>query len=531
MLEAIKKTFQDFNGYSDYEPCISILNGLISETAKDEGTREELSNREDSWLEIRNIIDILRDVELDNVNISQYLRVIKAIVFVSRNLSVGNRRFPQELLIPNSLISLYSKLRISLGPEQLIKELYIAICEFYFNCTINDVVFDRNSIDEHVAFFTWSIDVLDGVPGQMLVSRLIVNLMESTEFLACLFEAKRSVALVENVIMNQLVMKRTELPIIIKNKNNQVESLSPLAISQLRIFKKLVPHESFGSYLRDLHSNLGFAKLKATLDMACLTITSFETWDKFELTGIMSWCFAHFEIYSNKASLFFSNNGSEVDYNVTYLVLESLLDILTNLAQYEHVQKYILAYNGLEKIIILFDVLEKNCLKLQLNKSLKAGSKIPFKAMDYLGNVVTSEHILRARVNDGIIDESNFPGIKCYLVEILGFMAYGQEKTQDKIRELHGLELVLSNCIIDDNNPFLKERCILCLKYLLANNQKNQDFVANLEAKKPVDDSILEKAGYEVTVDSKGSIKLLPSNRERFPENELLNTAFEEITD
>ncbi len=49
------------------------------------------------------------------------------------------------------------------------------------------------------------------------------------------------------------------------------------------------------------------------------------------------------------------------------------------------------------------------------------------------------------------------------------------------------LEIVLSNCAIDDNEPFIKERSIMFLKYALYKNQENQEFVAKLEQRTAVD--------------------------------------------
>jgi ataxin-10 len=46
------------------------------------------------------------------------------------------------------------------------------------------------------------------------------------------------------------------------------------------------------------------------------------------------------------------------------------------------------------------------------------------------------------------------------------------------------------------------------LKYLLAKNPQNQQFVADLEAKKSVDDDVLQEVGYQVeVVDGKVTVK------------------------
>jgi ataxin-10 len=54
----------------------------------------------------------------------------------------------------------------------------------------------------------------------------------------------------------------------------------------------------------------------------------------------------------------------------------------------------------------------------------------------------------------------------------------------------------------------IKERSILCVKYLLEGNTENQEFVAQLEAKKVVSDEAVREAGYETEIiDGKVALK------------------------
>ncbi|ANB13691.1 Ctr86p [Sugiyamaella lignohabitans] len=95
------------------------------------------------------------------------------------------------------------------------------------------------------------------------------------------------------------------------------------------------------------------------------------------------------------------------------------------------------------------------------------------------------------------LDPKDFPLIKGKIIYLLGTLVQENKQVQDLVRQLQGLELVLTNCIIDLNNPFIRERSILCLRYLLANNPENQDFVAKMEAKETVSEDALHEAGYE----------------------------------
>lgn len=100
-----------------------------------------------------------------------------------------------------------------------------------------------------------------------------------------------------------------------------------------------------------------------------------------------------------------------------------------------------------------------------------------------------------------------YPNVKSLCMENIGYLCFKDPRVQDKLRESHILEIILSNCIIDDYNPFLKEYSIVCIKYALENNQSNQELIARLEAKQVVDDSILEKTGYRAVIEN-GEIKL-----------------------
>ncbi|CAI4869474.1 CLL_collapsed_G0005850.mRNA.1.CDS.1 [Saccharomyces cerevisiae] len=104
------------------------------------------------------------------------------------------------------------------------------------------------------------------------------------------------------------------------------------------------------------------------------------------------------------------------------------------------------------------------------------------------------------------------------IIEILASLVYAHPEIQDQIRELGGLALILSNCVIDDNDPFIKERSIVCLKFLLKNNAKNQEYVKKMEAQDVVQDDALSKAGFEISVEKGGKVRLV--SKEEDPGNE-----------
>lgn len=106
------------------------------------------------------------------------------------------------------------------------------------------------------------------------------------------------------------------------------------------------------------------------------------------------------------------------------------------------------------------------------------------------------------------IRQQEFPLIKSKLIYLLSVLTCNSRYVQDKMRELHALEVVLSNCIIDQNNPYIKENSILCLKYLLENNKENKEFIAKIEpAKNNVTEKALDDAGMEAEIVD-GTIRL-----------------------
>ena len=103
---------------------------------------------------------------------------------------------------------------------------------------------------------------------------------------------------------------------------------------------------------------------------------------------------------------------------------------------------------------------------------------------------------------------SQFPNLKKLLIENITYLVSKNFDNQELVRTSHALEIVLSNCIIDQLNPYIKETAIICIRYLLEDNKENQDFVRKLEAKKVVNEDELKDKGVELElVDGKVQFK------------------------
>ncbi|GMG60249.1 unnamed protein product [Ambrosiozyma monospora] len=166
------------------------------------------------------------------------------------------------------------------------------------------------------------------------------------------------------------------------------------------------------------------------------------------------------------------------------------LDCFSNVVQFEHAREMLNFYKFLPKLLEFFKVVEMNTEKKKLKNQKQSVASL-----------------------GGVSDPTKklFPEVKSILIEIITCLVYQNKDNQDLVRNTQSLELILNNCNLDANEPFIKERAILCIKYLLENNPDNQNFISQLEAKgTDIDEEnhkILTKAGFEVDIVD-GKVKL-----------------------
>lgn len=111
-------------------------------------------------------------------------------------------------------------------------------------------------------------------------------------------------------------------------------------------------------------------------------------------------------------------------------------------------------------------------------------------------------------LNNTTINYEDLPFLRSKTLALIAILVQHNHGAQELMRESGGLGAVLECCVIDGNNPFMKESAIVCIRYLLEQNKGNQDFVASMEAKKTVNPEVLEQSGYEVEmVDGKIALK------------------------
>lgn len=92
-------------------------------------------------------------------------------------------------------------------------------------------------------------------------------------------------------------------------------------------------------------------------------------------------------------------------------------------------------------------------------------------------------------------------GFRKDLVAVIGNCAYRRKHIQDEIRERDGNLLLLQQCVTDEDNPFLREWGIWCVRNLLEGNAENQKVVAELELQGSINVAELTGLGLKVEVD------------------------------
>ncbi|XP_030296219.1 ataxin-10 [Sparus aurata] len=111
-------------------------------------------------------------------------------------------------------------------------------------------------------------------------------------------------------------------------------------------------------------------------------------------------------------------------------------------------------------------------------------------------NVFSSAQNFSSFGGDG--DQSPVISFKAHLIRLIGNLCHNNTNNQNKVRELEGIPLILDNCNIDSNNPFISQWAIFAIRNLLERNTQNQELVASLERRGSADYSALRELGFLV---------------------------------
>ncbi|XP_053506272.1 ataxin-10 [Ictalurus furcatus] len=103
---------------------------------------------------------------------------------------------------------------------------------------------------------------------------------------------------------------------------------------------------------------------------------------------------------------------------------------------------------------------------------------------------------------------------KAHLIRLIGNLCHGHTANQNQVRELDGIALILDNCSIDSNNPFISQWAVFAIRNILEHNVENQRLVQGLRRQGVADDSILRELGFCVQ-ERDGNLLLRPLKKEK----------------
>lgn len=443
---------------ADAESLLEELKALGSlvEASLKENVRGQLSRDERVWRLIRANLDVRLRQE-DQVDLK--VRLIRGVVLLGRNLLSMDRDLAAKLEIRHAVFKHLEQLETLSIDQEVYDNAFVSGFQLLSNLTVNQTTHERAILHDLVELFSnkpqWSSD------ATFTVWSFINNMLDDSDLVYDLLSKGHG-----KIIMMDLLDEFERLDL--------EKELDRNGVLLLKLFYKLIIHESF---LKFITAHNGPSDTVRFLKVAEALITSKQSWEVFELTVILSWTWELLQKISLEVQDYFKQN---IDPRLLYAKALAVMDCISSLSHYEHAQKFLLSYKGVETLVSLLGTLHQNVKPKRLRDSEQTANKV---------------------------DYGCFPHIKSMLIETLSSLVYHRFEVQELMREVHGLELVLSNCIIDDNEPFIKERSIVCLRFLLLDNEQNQRFVSSLEAREAVQDDTLDRAGYEVEIVD-GKVKL-----------------------
>ncbi|KAG7886402.1 hypothetical protein KL938_000055 [Ogataea parapolymorpha] len=533
---------------SELEPeikeCLSKFSFLLVLTSNDATERQMLSNSLSIWTKINEAIQVYmentgKDPQTTRTPLICYrTRLIRGVILLARNLIVGlrslllysdaeradfysriglrNKDISGDLLIQSLYVNHSNNIiPLCLTFLDMIKELeesgfpefvdvyynaMVACFEYLTNITNISTELKKNvtpdyNADTLLGFLAalpnyWDMFArLNIVETNLLLCVFIYfrNLFNDDELLSKIFH-DHPLAIV-NLVGTCLLRL---MPFVRNNEKFTEEQLEQLEIVSLSMYVNMVSHEGLGPFLIKAAKSGNDEQIIVELLRAFqIILTSKENgWDKLKLVNIVAWLMDYFKFAAQEASVLLEkkelDDNEKARLSRLHSQIISVLDSLSSLTQYDEVRQMLNHYHFLSDLIPFFKVVERNTFK----KKLKDDQAPPHA--------------------------KHFPQVKLIIVEIITALVYENFENQELMRNVHGLELILNNCNLDAHEPFIKERAILCIKYLLLDNPRNQEFVAKLEAKgtsiDPKNEAILEQAGFEVNIED-GKVKLKKSTR------------------
>ncbi|CAH2354488.1 copper transport protein 86 [[Candida] railenensis] len=456
-----------------YGYILSQLGALVAQSSASEQARLSLvSNPKVSAI----LSEIVEPCKFENFD-EYKLRIFRGCILLIRNL--GSTGILAKSRYIHNLLSSFSQLIVSVEASPIRAQLIVSYVEALANIGVNA---DKISVDlKLVTNMLESVSYeADEEPIKLPVAIFLNNFFNSENLFKLLNEKSSSY-----IIMKWLVRKFEEM-----DTDNE---LDPSENILLEFAQNVISHESYNKWLHRAYeqseTTFTFSQI---MKFNQIIVTSKEEWDSFQSAAILAWAFDFFKVFATLTEEILPKPIQEIDRDQLEIIhsnLISILDCISDMGKLNSTRQFLEHYNAMEELIKLLRVVHENVERKTLKK---------------VEEVSKDELSRKAK---------RFPQIKSLIIEIISFMCHDSFSMQEKVREYHGLELVLSNCMIDDNDPYIKERAIICIKILLDKNSKNQQFVADLEAEQTVNDEALREVGYEVEIDN-GQVKLRKSEKQ-----------------
>ncbi|KAL0079756.1 spinocerebellar ataxia type 10 protein domain-containing protein [Phycomyces blakesleeanus] len=186
------------------------------------------------------------------------------------------------------------------------------------------------------------------------------------------------------------------------------------------------------------------------------------------------------------------------DVSQVYTGLVLVLQILTTLNMAEVEQQ-----KSLKRLLVQKETLDS------VTDLLGQLETIPFTARKPTGSETVKN-------DDPEASKLGFDYLKRECVRFIGAMCFKDFDMQEKIRHIGGIPLILSQCRIDDNNPYIREYAVLAIRHILENNPENQRLIEEMKPIAAAQTPELDEMGLKATLVD-GKVKL---TKARLDDNE-----------
>ncbi|QBM86058.1 ataxin-10 [Metschnikowia aff. pulcherrima] len=467
------KSLIEYGGVSRrYENNLSLLGMLLKETNCNDAKRDAFASEF-----LQPSTDILAGAfsfdTVSDTEIELYLRNVRGLVLFVRNLTVSTSAHLD-------LVSLLSSMRKLISNVERGQNYFTACLQAFLQVLAN---YCLNQRPDSISFSGDLVGTLD---------EPIVAFIQG--------EKKLDLSSPFNIFLSKYLLSRDNGAVVFMHGEHAhfMKYIFEEAFHQahtdcfqsglLPFFEKLVTEREFGYWLKKQDLSQFVTRV---LTVCQLVVTNKQDWDSPKCVVMITWVFEVCkDLMETSVHLLQSKTSDDAALDQIHTQLVRALDILSDLCKFSIVPQYLRDLHAIDILIRLLRAAHENT-------EVKT-SKLRKQAEDVYGN-------------SSVRTMKSFPLVKSLVIEILAYLCHESFPTQEAMRELHGLELILSNCVIDEDNPYIKEHSVLCLRFVLQENQRNQEFIALLEAKQVVNADALSEAGYEVSIKD-GKVKVRNSD-------------------